>query len=754
MNKTKKFSIFSLILILALAFCVMMPAFVCSGANFAKMDEPQSQPIAPAPTSVVELNSTNFEVKIMENPSGDYILKEDVVLIDWTPIAFYGNLDGNGFVITLENASLFTTISNATIKNLGIKTSSSEAIEFNTANTLSNTNFGLFAKNLVNSEVLNCFVEGKINAYAQASIFVGGMFGEAEASTISNCYVKTQISVTQNSQEASQTVAGALVGFASGVKINNSYAVALGSGSNLNIITLKVNENLTEPKTALIAGALIGIAEKSSVGQIINAFCGGDIAINYPQNESVGENKVEVGLCVGKMSGFSILDTALSAIYSFSEQPLELVGKANDANLSAFAVKDEALFGDSENFTLSAEALEWNFLHEWNFARVWTKNANHAFPTLQVFEEFSVMVDQTLSDEGTQISLLVYSNGDFYPAEKTSFKFGEKLKINITIDEQFENYKKVQSLIKSGSTQALEIEILDEGKSATFEFVVDAQTAGLYYATAQNIEFTLIVKTESVEHGFVKYGTSINQASVTRTITYGGEYTFTADPIDSSFAFANWNWISESGEKIPVIRGASDSPLLANRAITISFGSQGNQTGISYLGVGDGFNMPYSIGENGEIVFTIEASFSQNVASLKIISPINQLAFRIWVAGVELNNLIDFQNIFEGNVQINRPVEIKIEMNEGYVFDGFSAGEGLTLTNKLAEGETEQMTTINLTINSDFVLNINVHEESESEADLLWLWIALGGVGGVGLITLIIVLIVKRRKNKGFLNNF
>ena len=701
--------------------------------------------------SYISLNNDNFYQQLNENPSGSFQLTQDIILNDWTPINFSGVLDGNGYTIS-TNKQLFININNSKIFDLAIETI--DTIVYNAKDNFANTNFGILAQSAYNSDFSSISINGSVSVSAKSSIAVGSLFGFAQSSVISNCYSNTNLKVIQSSSEALQTVVGGLVGQSVACKIYNCYTVPLID----EIINVNVLNNLNQPKTDLIIGGFIGFVEKSSVGLVSNCFCGGNINFNYTQDES--NKNTYIGKIFGQVSGFSSLDNSLSYVYTYNSSNFDFIGKTNNVVFNCFQQKDIALFGERSNFeTYNNENLQWNVIYQWNLTDIWTKNNNSSFLVLQVFEFFTINLDQTLNDEGISSSLLILQNEQYIQTNELKFKYGEKLRISLAITPEFSNYKIVQSLIKTDSNDSLVLNYQNNRNSAYFDFIVNAQTAGLYYATAESIEYSLIVKTENIEHGFVKYGTSsTNQEKITYSVVYGGEYTFVADPIDSSFAFGGWYWVDYkddgSFETILATRGEVDSGLLANRSITIAFGEQGTSASVTYLGLGEGFNIPYQVGQDGKVTFTIQAGFTQNVANLKIISNLDADAFNLYVGGVLVSNVVDFINLYDSSIQIGRPILISVEMKEGYIFDGWSASSGLSLDDKLAEGESSKSTSINLTINNDFVLEVSAHAEVDPVTSLLWLWILLGCLGAGGLITLIVIFSVRAKRRRSFINNY
>lgn len=706
----------------------------------------------PENVDYITLSQENFNEQISGKPDGKFRLESDITLQEWAPINFSGELDGNGYKISLNRSFLFKELSNATIKNLNFQ--SANTITFDTSESYSDTNLGLLAQTALSTKIESVNISGSLEVEAYSSTYIGGMFGFAQNCSIKNSLVKTEIEIHQNSVEALKTIAGGLIGFASGCKIENCFVTPIRTY----LIDVVVKGDLISPQTDLIVGGLVGEMQKSSVGHVVNAFCQGLMAYTFVQiaeNQDM-QNKLMVGLIFGEISGFTAFDQSLDCVYFLSSQTFPLVANANEGNVSGLASKNADLFTVAQNYQTVNSHISWNELYEWDFEKIWTKKTTEIFPVLQVFENFNVSVDNTPNEHGITCEVLNYNGEAFVPTDETSFKYGTTVMIGVSIENDFKNYKSIQALHKNDSNESFDLTFSDERDYATYTFEINAYNAGLYYATSQNIEYKLLVKTESAEKGFVKYGTSNNRLEERLyTLVYGGEYTFVADPIDSSFAFDSWKWVGESGD-IDAIRGAADSQLLANRAVTIAFGTMGSDSGKTYLGFGDGWSVPYTKDEvTGEIIFTIKATFTANVANLAITSNTTREAFELYVGGVLVNNIVSYETVFNDNVQIGRALSIEIVMKDGFKFNGWSSVDGSAIEAYLAEGESSSQKSINLTINNNFILHIDVLEENEVENDLTWLWFVIGGVTLLGLIVLIVVLVVKKRRNSTtFLTNY
>lgn len=726
----KKFFIF-IVLVLAVAFPFM---------NVFSIEKE----VLKADATVISLTNINFVSEIANPDNTNFKLTENIILNSWSPIDFNGTLDGNGYTITLSGY-LFNTIENASITNLGIIVSGTYTFD-NTQYVYPNSDFGALAQNAKFSSINKVFAVASFQVKSKSSVNVGGLVGKIEGTNIKDSYVKTNITVNQYSEEALSTIVGGFVGNSVNSVITNCFAVPIST----NILNVNVDNTLTNPKTKLILGGFIGLAERGTIGIISNNYCGGNLVYNYG-------GEVVQGKIFGEVKNFS--DDRLSYCHTYNNQSeLTFIGQSNSYTNVRITERNSIFFGESANFLLASSdggGAIWNFLYVWNLDTVWTKKDSSQFFVLQVFENFSVSLDPNLIDESLQCAILKYDNGSFASTTLTEFKFGDILLINIAVKPEYLHYKNIKSLMKANSTADITLNFNEDNSEALYEFSVNAKNAGSYFAEANNIKYDLIIRTIDETQGFVKYGTTNdNRTSITQKIEQGGEYVFVAEPISNSYAFEKWCWIDEEGEPTDALRGQPVNNVLAGRTITIGFGKDGISASITYLNFDADPEIPYIVdSETGNISFVIEAHFTTNVRNLNIQSLLDADACNIYING-ELLTIIDFLNLFDESVQVGVSIEIRVEMKEGYIFKKWRAGGSRPLANYISNDETETSQTINLTISDNFVLFLEVEQEEQTVQDTTWIWILVGALGGAGLIALSIILIRRSSKKKDFLNYF
>lgn len=689
-------------------------------------------------TPIFSLTNDNFSSSFSDSNSAVYILEENIVLEEWTPINFGATLDGNGYTITLKT-NLFAIVDTATIKNLGIIID--ETYIFDTTDLINvNSNFGFLAQEARASFIENVFTKGDVEVTVKTSANVGGFIGKVfDGTIINNCYTNSSILLTQTNNSI-ETIVGGFLGAMENSQITNCYSVPTSTKM------VEVQTTLASSGNLFAVGGFVGSAVKGAIGQISNIFCGGTITTSTAQL-----TKLYAGKIFGQVNDFSADN--LSFCYTYNSATQNFVGHKNNAYTETnFSVLEKAKFGDMLNFAetyMLGGNLMWNYEFVWNTSSVWCKTNASSFPVLQVFENFSINIDSVTSGIFSTCSLSEWTGSDFVNiASEGTFKYGTRLKITAEINPNYAYYKVIKSIVKNSSTQTLDFDFAENNQIATYDFVVCYNTSGSFYATTENIQYKIQVISESINKGKVRYGSSVSQASITYNIVYGGEYTFVADPISSSFAFSSWAWLNSENDLLPATRGGATSTLNANRQINICFGITGTDTTKTYLTISNNSTIPFTTDTSGNITFTIQANFSENVCNLQIVSLLEKDSFNLYINGML------WLNDFNESVQVGVPIEIRIETKEGFTFKKWQTDAGVNLSRFIATTENENSTTLTLTVAEDFVLYIDITENASQNTDLTWLWAILGGLGGTGLVVLVVVLITKRVKRESFLNYY
>lgn len=221
MAKMKKTLLVMLLLALITGFCLPVVATIepdvplptrapeteTSGQN--DLQSPSSVPVpqntaAPEESPLmgtVHLSSPQDLLAIQNNPYGRYVLDNhvDMTGVDWTPIPFFGTLDGQGYAIY-----------NLTI----IKSGQERRDSFDGNRVKYDTVYaGLFSV-MENASVQNLILLGlRIDVTTEENCFIGGLAGYTHLSDISRVLVDSRLSLAMGSRMGG---VGGIVGFGDG----------------------------------------------------------------------------------------------------------------------------------------------------------------------------------------------------------------------------------------------------------------------------------------------------------------------------------------------------------------------------------------------------------------------------------------------------------------------------------------------------------------------------------------------------------
>lgn len=735
--------------------------------------------------TAVELQQSNFvsEIQDSENDSKHFVLTEDILLNEWESANLSGvTLDGNGFCITTPSP-LFNIVSGGSVvKNLGVIASAN--FEFDAPKQI--TNFGLVActvssatfnnvyaeassvpENATDQEILtNTYGELAINLSSSAK--VGGMFGLVETnSIIKNCFTKTKLAVVQNDANALTTVVGGIVGeVQSGVEITNCYAVP----KSTKLIDADFKDGLVCTNSQIIVGGFAGkVAD--SVKQISNIFVGGTLQEGF---ESEGQERI-VGKIVGELG---VIDASkFESVYTFNQHmAISLVG-------SGTAQSDNVKYLDQSTFTLinnfaPNSKLEgvaiWNDIYGWDTQTTWCKKSLSNFPVLQVFQSFSVSVNADKNSLGIKLEILD-SEGNLFtakeldnneqevevPATKVEIKYNTKISFRLAITEDFLPYKAVKNLTCNNTEIVSSFELDKNLKEALVPIVVTGETSGVYFANSQDIKYNLKVVSDNENQGKVrvKGATASIDASKPFDLTYLSTQSFVAVSANNSYTFEKWVWQDvENQEEIDAFSGNPEDKNPSAQGITIKFGEslfESEEYTYVYMTSVAAANIPCEVNE-GVVTFTLKAKFTTHNEDLTIVLTSNSASAEIFISDIFVsgNEEIDGVN-FTSKTTIGVPVEIRIEVAEGYSFVGWRVtNQSLSALIDTQGGETEKSTTIHVTLNGATTIFADVVKDEVQTVDLTWLWYVLGGIGGALAIAGVVVLIVRHKRQEGFIDYY
>ncbi|MBQ2713965.1 MAG: hypothetical protein IJF22_03220 [Clostridia bacterium] len=730
-----------------------------------------------------ELNQSKFvsELQQEEKSATKYVLTSDILLTEWETVDLSGiTLDGNGFTVTTP-APLFGVVSaGSVVKNLGVI--ASENFEFNASNQV--TNFGLVALVVQSATFANVYAEtssvpenateqdkinntyGNLSVNLSSSAKVGGMFGVVENnSIIKNCYTKTKLTVVQNDANAQTTLVGGFVGeVQSGAIITNCYAVP----KDTKLVEASFKDGLVMQNGKMIVGGFAGKVN-ASTAQISNVFVGGTLPDSF---ETEGK-KLLVGKIVGELGLLS--DSQFESIYTFNQNPVLLLVGSGSVQSDAVKYLPENTFtlinNFAPNFKLEGEKI-WNDIDGWDTQTTWCKKTVSNYPVLQVFQTFSVSINTDKNSLGVRLEILDHEGNVFttkqldeneqevdVPASKVEVKYNSQISFRLIITEDFLPYKAVKNLTCNNTEIVSSFDLEDNLKEATVPLVVTGQTSGVYFANSQDIKYNLKVVSDNENQGKVRVKGATASIDPTKPfeLTYLSTQSFVAVSSNNSYTFEKWVWMSENGEnEIDAFVGNPEEEKNSAQGITIKFGEslfESDEYTYVYMTSVAAANIP-CVASEGVVTFTLKAKFTTHNEDLSIVLTANIASAEIYISDIFVvgNEEIDGVN-FTNRITIGVPVEVRIEVAEGYKFVGWRVlNQSLSALIDSQGGETEGSTTIHLTLNGPTTIYADVVKEEVQTMDLSWLWYVLGGIGGALVIAGIVVIVVKRKRQESFID--
>ena len=281
----------------------------------------------------------------------------DLNHIEWTPIKdFGGKFNGNGHIIynlsinnpVLNKVGLFGSLSNATIERLGIN-----CVDINIVSQ-NYTSGGLLCGSATKSSISKCFAKGKVyvsdtSEESNYNGYVGALVGSATEITISDCYAYGSVySAMPNS------FSGGLIGLCKVSNIYNCY------------FTGEIRANGCKTSTA---GGLLGFIDydtSNKYTRISNSFVNGKV---------VAENGK-------KTSGYiATVPQYYSVLYSISNCYLSVNNCYIPVDINGILDYDGDEWDDSSNQSQNwfKSNLGWDSTGIWNLR-------DNGYPTLRVFK--------------------------------------------------------------------------------------------------------------------------------------------------------------------------------------------------------------------------------------------------------------------------------------------------------------------------------------------------------------------------------
>lgn len=176
---------------------------------------------------------TSYEdlLKIKNNPSGDYILMNDLDLSgkNWIPLTFTGTFDGNGH-----------SILNITIKETGNTIRTSYDGNMKTYDTVFCGFFDILEEEAIVSNLNLVNIRADINC--DTPCFIGGIAGYMDKSSIKDCTISGNLSLTTT---AKMFGVGGIAGFGNGAI----------DRTNADMTLICIDNNKTEKNEQFLGGA-------------------------------------------------------------------------------------------------------------------------------------------------------------------------------------------------------------------------------------------------------------------------------------------------------------------------------------------------------------------------------------------------------------------------------------------------------------------------------------------------------------------
>ncbi|MBR0508682.1 MAG: caspase family protein [Clostridia bacterium] len=342
-----------------------------------------SLPLVSSAKTIYEITTPDELSLIRNKPDAHYVLKNDIDLSgysSWMPIGsstepFTGTLDGNGFEIrnlTVRvvadasdgtrpvNAALFSVVSGATIKNLGIVNASvSSHVTGSLTRNASFCHAAGFAGELFNmTTVENCYFTGSVSAQTTNNSFArASAFGCCDKSIIRNCYAVASISAKADNQN---TMVGGIASWDATSIIENCYAagslyaqstnsyiycggiVGSGSGKISNCVALTDSVTI-EGRTRIFRDVICPYSTLTN-NRVIDR-----LAADMP-NKSAAVITTEES---GKQSTYEDLGWDFDNVWTFSNLPvLRKKGIPRIFSLSVNGISNNSVFGTDNDISM------------------------------------------------------------------------------------------------------------------------------------------------------------------------------------------------------------------------------------------------------------------------------------------------------------------------------------------------------------------------------------------------------------------
>lgn len=596
------------------------------------------------------------------------------------------------------------------------------------------------------------------------ALVVGGIVGKLSESTIKNCYCVPEITITQDGSNQITSYFGSAVGEAENGAISNVYiaptndyisALETKNGDLIGVDAknspIKINSEKTSSQ--IVFGGIVGYASGVKINNVLFSSVLSSLSQFKIQRGGIIGNVIDNETFFPKISYSRFLNIASSSSTSNILSYTNGVGNSTEVGFTTYAGVAIDAMPTQAAFT---QTWEWDESRPWFLdvegePEVWKKSSTISsmglfFPSLQKFASFSVSITgskevsltaegayssgyYTLSIEGAeektnqftsgQVVTLVaklYSDGNNLHDFKNYFKFVNwQLDGNPVANIDYEN----ESTAQKGYTVSLDTE---KGETK-LSFEASAQTEGVYTVSIVGRPVTVNVKfineqTQSAQENIGRISKKIgnNVEQFTQDFSFvideylsGVAVSLVAEATETNdFVFAN-KWVDAN----------STSQTASNKTIAVELNNEQKTSSARFY--------PTVVSTSEGLSATIVASFSNNTSSFT--ASVGE-GGSIQVDGEELSTTLTKTVVNETSVLL------KAISNEGFKFVGWFSGEELVSEDQEYAFVVSQATNI----------EAKFEEIKKDEGGLTW-WIitlivvCLIFVGGI--ITIIVVKVKK-----------
>ncbi|MBQ7884836.1 MAG: hypothetical protein IJ318_01920 [Clostridia bacterium] len=697
------------------------------------------------------------------------------------------------------------TISNATVYGIQFLNTNAYVYDNPALTSTPELSIGLLAGKIVGQsnvnqiKITNCailpFVDEDVANGLRPNFNVGILAGKVyDGAYVQNCFVqKSQLHVCVADSQSTEHNMGALVG-----------SVVTGTLTN-NIV------DCVTTTTPFVSIAFQGADKSLNFGYIAGKTMQADVSlfnnvvdVNQDSMLSLAEEGVSAGLIVGNMATRLSTEDLQGFVTVYDGQ---FVGNIQNEELLATYANISKIELETLFLTNILDNTIWNNIYYWNFNKVWKSSTTSPLPTLQYFENYSILFSSadsvkslaiasppTLADSTQNVVNADFAliNSDLALAGTTlSVPYGKAVKLTTSVTnlKNFNKFFKISGLLLNGvkiydydyNTQTgtayngFEVTGEPNAETGNFDFIISnftANNAGTYSVQLLRNEFLIniyvheiIVNEQPIIPGKIKSNMASDGAeSLTVAMKYGMKFVYETYDVNSDYAKeADWflyNSQPNNSEFEYDIDSASTSFVAkSNLEWTfdencILFGSGNSEDLTDYLTLDDYY---YNSDDEQDVnanIFTIAVMFTKDVKDIEVRFKFDdEEEITEKIAEVVIDDgavsLTYVDGYYKAKIRYSTKTHvISLKgVSTDYTFDGWYLNSRMPQATGDNYGGTFEI--INDGDSSTVVIYaVFTKENANDGSNLLWLWLTLGGVGLV-LAVVVIVIVVKKKKSEG-----